>query len=73
MGRSAYYLWRLFDTRILSVPVAIAGFGWIVDGLAPYFAPDLDLGWAFYAIFGELIPPAKRPPLFGGPVLTRPR
>lgn len=52
---SSLILGSSYVPRLLSVPVAIAGFGWMVDGLAPYFAPDLDLGWVFYAVFGELI------------------
>lgn len=52
---SGLILGSSYVPRILSIPVAIAGLGWIIDSLAPYFAPDLDLGWVFYTFFGELI------------------
>ena len=52
---SALILGSSIVPRLLSIPVAIAGAGWIIDSAMPYVAPNLDLDWIFYTFFGELI------------------
>lgn len=41
--------------RILGILLAIAGLGWLIYELSPYFFPNADLGFIMITFFGELI------------------
>ncbi len=41
--------------RILGIVLAIAGLGWLIYELSPYFFPNADLGFIMITFFGELI------------------
>ena len=41
--------------RILGILLAVAGSGWVVYELGPYFFPETNIGWVFYTFFAELI------------------
>lgn len=41
--------------RLVGAAVAIAGLGYIVNCLRPYFFPTIDTGFVLYAYFGELV------------------
>jgi hypothetical protein len=51
--------WLVFRStyvpKILALPLVIAGLGWIIYEVVPFFVPGIDLGLLFIAFMGELV------------------
>jgi len=52
----AYLVYRSgYIPRVLAILLGIAGLGWLVHELGPYLFPNVDLGFLFITLLGELV------------------